>query len=358
MACNCLAKVFFNLVLILQTLPVVLIVGINNCIIGCFPGTAGCLQPLNAKITAIGWKLTLMITCCVVSIKKTGADEVMKDLVAKDGKPRLIIFNHLSFFDTILITTMYPLSVVSQTKMMASEHLFRMPLIGTIVKGPGHFKVPFKNQETKKADEGTEPQAPGKKGSVADFSVDKEAVAKVMEQFEEHVRSGKVGAWFPEGRLNPHPKTMQTFRAGGFALATHMDVAIYCGVFAGFEVFWHRKSALGGTPSNCAVHNFKLCDSSFDLVKELSDGKEDLTEKAKCILIANHAQKRMQEERDRLVAEGWVSQLPDDDDNTMATTSHAVQNQGTKTGKEEPLIPEQDQELGAPDATSPKAAAL
>lgn len=334
MACECLGKIIFNFMLIIFTLPIVILVGINNLIWGCFPGTAACLQPLSARITAASWTLMMWVCCCIVPIKKTGVDEVKKDMLAGNGKPRLMIFNHLSFFDTILICTIFPLSVIAQTKMMSSEHLFRMPLIGTIVKGPGHFKVPFKSQETKKEEAPAEGAAPlNARGSVADFAVDKDEIAKVMAAFEAHVASGKIGAWFPEGRMNPHPKEVQQFRAGGFAIATHIDTAIYCGVFAGFEVFWNRKSALGGVPSNCAVHTFKLCDSSYALAKELAGGDDSkLSEKEKCVLIANHAQKRIQEERDRIVNDGWVTQLPED--SPVADKA--------KDEKKEPLV-----ELGA-----------
>jgi 1-acyl-sn-glycerol-3-phosphate acyltransferase len=326
-----LAQIVFNLILIITTLPALFVVMWTNIICNFFPGSKSTLQPFNARMIGCAWKCTLALTCCIVPVRLTGMDEVCKQLNERDGKPRLILFNHLSFFDTMLLTTLFPFRLTGSCRMMASEHLFKMPVVGTLVAGPGHLKIPFKNHETKTAEPEAGNAAALSKGSKADFSVDKEAVAKVMQNFEAFVGAGNIGAWFPEGRLNPHPKELQQFRAGGFALATRLDCSIHCCVFAGIEVFWNRKAPVGGKPANVGVNGFELCSSSFDLIKELSEGKE-VDEKAMCILIANHAQKRMQEERDRMVADNWVSQLPDYPDESADP-------------KKEPLVAE----MGNPD---------
>jgi len=251
------------------------------------------------RLLAVAWKPLLFFTCCVVRMRKEGVDEVSAEIVKNFGKPQLIILNHMSFFDILAAVMVFPCAVGARVRVMASEHVFRTPIVGTLAGGAGHLSVPFKDQSTQKVE--------GQIGSVANFAVDKEAVANIQEQFEAWVKAGNVGGWFPEGRMNPNPDVLQQFRAGGFQLALHLDCAIYCTVYAGFDVFWNRKAGIGGEPSNVSVKAFTLCKSSFELIQQLTQGKGDLTDHDKSILLANHAQARMQEEYDRVLSDGWVS---------------------------------------------------
>jgi hypothetical protein len=111
--------------------------------------------------------------------------------------------------------------------------------------------------------------------------------------------------------MNPHPDTIQQFRAGGFGVAVHQDCEIWCIAMAGLEVFWNRKAPIGGEPANCAMKAFKLCDSSWELMKQLSGGVEK-NDKEKRVLIADYAQAEMQKARTELTSDGWVSTLPKD----------------------------------------------
>merc|ERR1712129_340670 len=133
----------------------------------------------------------------------TGAKELDASFRAHQGKPRLIILNHLSFMDALVAITLFSSSINGNMKSMASEHLFSMPILGAISSAAGHFRIPFKTLKTKKA-------ADPEQGSIADMSVDKEGVAKSIAQFEQWVKDGNIGSWFPEGRLNPHPSELQT----------------------------------------------------------------------------------------------------------------------------------------------------
>lgn len=296
--CSCLGKFYFNLVLVLVVAPVLLVCQINMWIACCCPGCLEGVYRVNKKIIGFGFQLTNLLSCCVLG-RRIKVDEMNASLSASPGKPRLVILNHLSFMDTILISSLISLRNISEVKMLAAEHLFNMPFIGLLVKSAGHLKVPFKTQATKKTGD--------EEGSVADFSVDKDQIQKVMDQFDNWVRDGHIGSWFPEGRMNPNPPVLQQFRAGGFALAVHTDCEIWCAVSAGLEVFWPRKSAVGGSPANVSLEAFCLCKSSHALIEELSAGKTDVDDKQRGILIANHAQHLMQERRDKIVAEGWVS---------------------------------------------------
>lgn len=304
--CTCIGRLFFCLALIITTLPVYIIVKIN-VLIAC---VCKCYWPFVHASTKVmlawaWWTFTKLI-CCFFRLSTEGVSEMNASLAANSGKPRLIIMNHSSFMDALVVMTILSGRVARDLKSLASAHLFKMPILGGLSEGAGHFAVPFKSQATEKT-EAVEGDAPT--GSVADFSVDKDKVAKVMDAFEDWVKTGHVGAWFPEGRLNPNPQQMQTFRAGGFKIAVNVDCEVWCAVYAGFEVFWNRKAPIGGAPANCRGECFKLCSSSHELLKELAKG-EEVDDKQKCLLLANHAQARFQAKRDEFTADPWVSKLP------------------------------------------------
>merc|ERR1740117_2156057 len=102
-----------------------------------------------------------------------------------------------------------------------------------------------------------------------DFSVDKDSVNKIQMQFKDHVRSGNLGTWYPEGRLNPGTGTeLQQFKAGGFALAAEIDCEIWCMNLLGANVAWPNKAPMGGVPSSVGVSTHLLCESSFEFVKQ------------------------------------------------------------------------------------------
>merc|ERR1719148_149316 len=117
----------------------------------------------------------LKLMCCFLRLKVEGADEMNRGLAEAEGKPRCLMMNHTSFMDALFTITLLRSSFARQMKSLASAHLFAMPILGALGIASGHFAVPFKSQATK-AEPGVE-----KTGSVADFSVDKEAVAKVVE---------------------------------------------------------------------------------------------------------------------------------------------------------------------------------
>lgn len=307
--CKCIGNLIFCLLIVLFTLPVWFMVRIMLFIACICPSYMPTVQYNTKALCGWAWWLMMKFMCCILSLKKEGVDEANKALLENDGKPRLIMMNHNSFMDALCVATLMSSRVGGNMKAFASGHLFDMPFLGGISIGAGHFKIPFASQKTEKV----EPTSDNMKaqGSVADFSVDKDAVAESQKGFNDWVRSGHVGAWFPEGRLNPNPNVMQTFRAGGCKVAAEIDCQIYGICFAGFEVFWNRKAPVGGAPANCSIKAFKLCDSSFSLLKELAKGQYDsIDEKEKSLLIANYAQAEFQKKRDEQNADPWPSKLP------------------------------------------------
>lgn len=261
---------------------------------------------MNAAMCVIinlSWRLVLTLTCCTIRFKSEGLEEFRQGITSSSGRPRICIQNHISFIDAVVGVTVFPASAAGDVKMMASNHLFNMPVIGTLAEAMGHLKVPFQTHDTKTdapppIDDRSDPLIP-KKGSIANFHVDVDEMQKTLVEFEEWVTSGKIGAYFPEGRMNPNPAKLQMFRAGGFTLPTKVDCEIWCLVTLGNDSCWSRKGAVGGKPCKIALKAFRLCESSFALVNEAGGENPN-------VFLANAAQKRMQAELDKLVAEGWA----------------------------------------------------
>jgi len=167
--------------------------------------------------------------------------------------------------------------------MFVSSHLFKMPILSSIVTCMRHLAVPFKAS----ADSDS-------------FELDRELMAKRQEELEDHVRAGNIAGWFPEGRMNPGDEAeVGMFRAGGFAMAARVDVEIWCVAFRGNATCWPRKSAVGGMPASVGVEIFKLCDSSFDYLAAAPGGRL-AGEREKTIFLANSARERIQAGVDQL----------------------------------------------------------
>lgn len=313
--CTCLGRICFAVFIILFTLPVWIIVKVNMCFAACCPSCLPWVHSSTKAMVGWAWWWAVKFQCCFLRLRLDGLDEMNRSLAASSGKPRLIILNHLSFMDALMTAALLSTRNARELKSLASAHLFAMPILGGIGQAAGHYAIPFKSHETKKA-------AGEGGGSVADFSVDKDAVAVVMDQFTDWVRQGNIGCWFPEGRLNPVPSKLQTFRAGGFKIALEVDCEVWATVAAGFEVYWHRKAPIGGAPASCKMKAFKVCDSTHSLVADLANG-QDVDDKEKCLLIANYAQAEMQKVRDEFNVDPWVSKLPEKDDPGTALVEKA-----------------------------------
>lgn len=246
---------------------------------------------------SVVWGLPFLLAACFVRVHYEGVDDLRRAMDQGRGKPRILLQNHESFLDAILTATMLGCRSSAEVKSMASNHLFKLPVLGTIIRAAGHLAVPFQTQATKAgpeetAGEGDDGSDKQRKGSLADFSTDKAAMARVIDAFANHVKSGNIGAWFPEGRLNPDPEAgLQTFRKGGFTLVTHVDCEIWCLAAKNNHKCWPRKGSVGGYPADIYVKCFKVCDSSFDCLKDEQD---------KALAMANMCQERMQHELNRL----------------------------------------------------------
>lgn len=193
------------------------------------------------------------------------------------GRPVIIVSNHNSFLDTILLVGFVSLKKVAKVKMFVSAHLLKIPALGTIVLGMGHLVVPFKAS-----------------GSADSMELDKDLMALHQQELEDHVRAGGIGAWFPEGRMNPgEGREVLGFRAGGFVLAARVDAEVWCVASVGNNDCWPRTGAAGGYPARIGVRFVKLCDSTRSLLVDCGYGSCD--EREQSIFLANSAHSKVQE---------------------------------------------------------------
>jgi 1-acyl-sn-glycerol-3-phosphate acyltransferase len=232
-------------------------------------------------LTALAWRC---VFACSFWIREEidGLQELRTELKASNTGA-VIIANHLSFLDTILLVALMPVTEISRVKMFVSSHLLKIPLLSTIVKAMGHLVVPFKSA------------AEGK------FEVDKDLMAERQAMLETHVKAGGIAGWFPEGAMNPGENALEVaqFRAGGFSLAVNVDVPIWCVALVGNDRCWPRRAALGGRPSRIGVKVFKLCDHSTELAAKGGDSQRDQQ-----VYLADLAHQKIQEAVDELSANG------------------------------------------------------
>ena len=115
------------------------------------------------------------------------------------------------------------------------------------MKACGHFPV-FFSRET----------------ALDDFSVDKQAQAKVTADMEAHVRNGGGLSMFPEGVINRgNTKGLQSFRRGALALARERGMSLWGFLHTGIDQVWSVHEAMGGNPGKIRFKLFNLTFQAF-----------------------------------------------------------------------------------------------
>lgn len=287
--------VLFNLILVVSTLPTFMAALFWSYVICCIP--AACrdrcekiLASLTITAVSLCWRFTLAV-CPWISITTDGVHEMRAGLTRSVGRPRVILANHQCFLDTLLSVAILPFWQVGQVKMMVSSHLFKMPILGFLVRAMGHLCIPFTSM------------------GADDFTVDKDAAEATMQRLEDWVKAGYIGGWFPEGRMNPgDPAQLSTFRAGGFGLASRNDVEVWLGVFVGNADCWPREAPLGGRPSQIHIRTVRVCESTFALLEDAELGENVADERQRCIFLANHVQEICQREMDNILQDEFGSE--------------------------------------------------
>lgn len=244
------------------------------------------LAQIVIVMTCLAWRLAT--TACFWLRMDCDGLAVFRDEVGSSGRPCVILPNHVSFVDVIFAVTLMPIAKVGKVRMMVSDHVFKMPLIGRIAQAMGHVSVPFKEPEGES------------------FALDKDVMDQKLREMDHHIASGGFGGWFPEGMLNPGSgHQMGVFRAGGFNVAVKNDVEVWCMASVGNNVFWPRKAKFGGLPCRIGYKFFKVCDSSTAFCAGVAGAEDKEPNRAKAEHLANRAQAMMQAAVDELVSRGF-----------------------------------------------------
>ncbi|RNF03886.1 acyltransferase [Trypanosoma rangeli] len=176
---------------------------------------------------------------------------------------------HTSFFDTLLFLWLCPLGFLANCKAFAKKALWKLPLMGEIIRACGHFPVYFNSQDA------------------SSFSVDKEKQALIMEKVEEFMDGGGVICFFPEGVLNSTPSTLKDFRIGTFNMLIKHHMPIHYMVYSGSHEVWNPvMKGLPGFPAD--VHFFI---GKYEYAKDASGAE-----------VAKGLREVMQKHLDRMLA--------------------------------------------------------
>jgi len=157
------------------------------------------------------------------------------------GRPIMLLFNHTSMADPLIITSLLDLDSIKYCRTLLKKSLHDIPFFGGITQMTGHFPVYFKSDET---------------GS---FSVDREKQDRVTEEMEAHLKDGGTLCLFPEGQVNRNPTQLQTFRKGSFVLASKYQLPVWGCVVKGCSDIWPR-GGYPGSPAKVEAHLFPIAD--------------------------------------------------------------------------------------------------
>mmetsp|Transcript_56762 Transcript_56762/g.132713 ORF Transcript_56762/g.132713 Transcript_56762/m.132713 type:complete len:302 (-) Transcript_56762:173-1078(-) len=238
-------------------------------------------QPFETKLSGVlivylvlAWRM-LFLACPWIRLETTFKDE---HFLGRSGKPTVLLMNHLSFLDAVLAVSLAPTSRCADVRVLVASYVFTIPLLGRVMRAIGLPEVPFK-------------AAPD---DVSSMAVEKDLMEERLKAFADHVKSGGVGAWFPEGLRNRgDPFVLQEFRAGAFAIAVDTDVEIWCIANAGTSACWPVKSLVGGLPSDIRVKVWCLGSSHALLAADALPA--DCDNRTKAIRLAALAKASMQD---------------------------------------------------------------
>jgi 1-acyl-sn-glycerol-3-phosphate acyltransferase len=79
--------------------------------------------------------------CPWITVEPRGLN--FSSAMGESGKPVLILGNHTSFLDTLLFAAFIDMRVVGGIKTLVAASLFKLPLLGYIMKSIGHIPVYF-----------------------------------------------------------------------------------------------------------------------------------------------------------------------------------------------------------------------
>ncbi|CAK9065264.1 unnamed protein product [Durusdinium trenchii] len=282
-------RTIFGCLLATSLIPAWVLCLLLKLVLSCLPverraAFERCFGRMLIVILVVLWRM--VFTLCAWIRVEVFQQEV--PFLGAPGKPAVLVMNHTCFLDAVLATSLAPLNRSSDVRVLVANYVFKIPLLGTVMRVMGLPEVPFK--------------ACAGGGETSNMTVEKNLMEERLNAFNDHVRSGGVGAWFPEGLMNRgDPEILQEFRAGAFAVPVKTDVEIWCIAAVGCNVCWPVKAAVGGLPARIGLKVFRLTDSSHKLIEDL----KDCDERAKALHIAGLAKSAVQEGVNELVAKGF-----------------------------------------------------
>ena len=167
-----------------------------------------------------------------------------------------------------------PWKMIMETRTLAKAGLFKPPVLGTVFRLLGMFRVYFKND--------------------VDFSVDKTRQEQENQRVTNFLDAGGCLAFCPEGTVNrTDPSTIQPLRRGAFKLAVQHNLPITAMVCVGLHDVWPPSCLIPGFPATIDV-----AITSVTTTASSSSSPDDAAQQA-----ADDTQKAMQNLLDSLLAD-------------------------------------------------------
>ena len=195
--------------------------------------TVACIRRVARALARLCWRWPFALCPWIRVTFAAGRDDLARLGI---GSSVWLIANHVSFLDTVLFAAFVPPTTLARFQCLADARLFKLPLLGTVLKACGNIPVYF-----------AKPESSG-------FSTDKARSEETAARLETSVGRGGSIAVYPEGQMNrADPASLQPFRHGGFRVPLRHDMAIYAWVAAGNAECWPRNVAIGGMPADIRV---------------------------------------------------------------------------------------------------------
>lgn len=176
-------------------------------------------------------------------------------------KPSVMLMNHTSFCDALIIGYYAPIGYQSSCRVMYMRSLAKIPVVGACWPLGQHFPVYFlRNEEGK-------------------FSVDVEKQKAVTEDMIAYLKRGGRLMLFPEGAVTKTPDgPLQPFRHGTFKLLVEQKVPVYTLCLYGVHQTWPHNAALGGYAADVAmsVNKFETRYDSGETAEQMAERARDL----------------------------------------------------------------------------------
>jgi len=171
-----LCRVLFGLILA----PLMILAGGICKLLMLLPLSKACREGYSLWVLQLSWRFALLASPWI-RIHHTPRTRVNVDryLEQHEAAPSFVLSNHVSFFDTLLVVTWLPCSVLWKTRCYMGAHLYKIPVLGAICRACGHFPVHFTSDQDGK------------------FGVDKIKMQTVEIDVKAHIDDGGVLALFP-----------------------------------------------------------------------------------------------------------------------------------------------------------------